>query len=1402
MSLTVAITGSVVEEQKVPTAVISADPAFGVVGSIVRLDGSSSTNPTETELVFSWEFLVVPIGSSARSEGFRTLNESGSVVSFSPDVVGEYMVALSVSNGVHTSTKATAQISVRSILVPHSRGIIPDGKFIWSYIRDVWSQVESKEWFETLWSALIQLVGADMLRLYQNDFGKSIRDIQDLYQRRWLSYEPKLDLDDCTFYLGNHSAGINASTTDLNAIGQCIILPNGELVVVVGSLLTDAAGRDLRITYDTIDPSNIGTYKVLSVNQNRPSYRVRMDGLLPNLTGRILTNVGPIFSFQSTVWTFGSTIMDYALWKSESPPPIDYLPPMFSISGPSPLGNVLIGDVIHVKSGINAGFYRIVDKTFDSVTVHKKPPSSSDGTVMSDIYRPVGYRVSQAQSQVTDTVAVSYDQDIISPSPVSAGRLIVVSGMGHTITRVLTDNTQTPPLLFIGTEDGDILTGLSGASWRIPHTIVSDTQDFEQLGVSTGDLLVVDVVDVSSGMSSEVKCMVFGVRNNRVGVVITTEFPAQGEIPPIEDETYVSLSTELEIPSAVTDRSGNLLLSGEAKSLVDIIGSSQFKSSYWNTPLTAESVISVGKRKFRIVPKYVVRNRFIPVDETLKSVPSLQNWVVQPSIVKEAGITYQLKNGTKYQVEPPVGLLENIDYTIDGSIAYQGEMTFLTGTDIVESPSGHFLDRNMRPGDVFTILTPSSISGDYLVRSVVSNTVMRLQSPIPRYVLGESVTAKIRMSRKSSGTFLRFVPGLFMAKSPAPKRFWAEVSLFDNRESIENNFGLLVGLTRDDVDKISEPVNYRQAVAGLMYAFTRGTSTERIRIGAQILLGLPFAEHRGIIRSIDPDYRLDTRGNPSHGRLFIEDVDANGQAQGTYRIYVYPLDYQSRLSGIEINPATGKAYEVGDIVELFAPLCRGVQILDYLDKEYPIFGPASNIQKFNSMLLRANHNVFSADEMALVSEFLRKITPAYIHFAVAALVELVDDVVVRDRFLKRLVVKVDDNASLGLTPAIMYDGKTGWAPYAYWDDGFYWIRRAGRDLVTTYSAPPSVSSIAYSTPGFINPQFGEGPVTRVGDFLIILDGPNQGKYLITAVTDDSVTVSGLPVDGGFQSATQGYLIARRITPHLASGVGSYNGTDIVSLEPGLTADGVAIGDVLLILNSAGTAYHKRNIVRVGGTTTSDGLLPALLPGQVQIDTPILESGSSKGYAIYRMRLNYPSDLGITFTVTPSSSPSNVVSVSDLKILAMLESGDELVEDSLPNRAYTVLDPVAVYVTPQMPSSGTFRLKKKGFSSTIPFDQLYRDPDDTVSVSVLEQDASAALCASASPNVTLRTTVDGSGVYTPYDATTWVKPGDYLVLFDGANTGSYPIVQVTNTHVVLANNLTSNESSSWSIVRRA
>src|SRR5258708_13447085 len=133
--------GTTVSAKQTPTAVINAAPGYGVLGSVIKVDGRQSSDPNGMALTYKWSFIdgQIPIGSLVAQEGFKQIDSDSSVVSFSPDIVEEYVIGLIVNNGIFDSPQVLTRISIRAIMVPHGRGLIPDGKFIWSYIRDVWA---------------------------------------------------------------------------------------------------------------------------------------------------------------------------------------------------------------------------------------------------------------------------------------------------------------------------------------------------------------------------------------------------------------------------------------------------------------------------------------------------------------------------------------------------------------------------------------------------------------------------------------------------------------------------------------------------------------------------------------------------------------------------------------------------------------------------------------------------------------------------------------------------------------------------------------------------------------------------------------------------------------------------------------------------------------------------------------------------------------------------------------------------------------------------------------------------------------------------------------------------------------------------------------------------------------
>lgn len=1396
MSLSTLTIGSSPAELKTPTAVVSADPAFGVLGSVVKLDGRGSTDPDGLDLTYTWEFLSVPIGSRVASEGFRTLDEDGSVVSFSPDIVGEYVVGLTVSNGLFESSRTSSSVSIRAILVPHGRGLVPDGKFIWSYVRDVWTQVEGREFFETLWSALIQISGSELLKLYQVDFHKSIRDIQDQFQRRWLPYEPKLVVDgDVSFYLGTECAGTNASTQRLGLEGEVIILSSTEVMVVSGTVLATALGEDFEIRFSR-NSSNVQEYVVDNTNASKTGYKLKT--AIPDPTAdKAMTGVDFIFSSGSTVWQIASGAFDYALAMSISGSPIDQVTPV--LLGPSggSVTDILVGDVIYYRTGPNAGIYKVLANDGTYITVDRAPQSFSDGTSghLADVYHPVGYTLSQPDVAAQDTFVIPYEEGSNDASRLTAGRVIVVGGRTYTILRTSVDRNQVQPLTIITLDGGEIPTGFKSLNWRAPHTLVSDTQNFEEEGVSPGDLFVADVTMDGIATSVEVVAQVVGVDRNRIGFELTDEPITAGVIPEIPNKTYIALSSGLQISTVSTNQDGTLSFSDFASEIIEAIESRGFERTYFNTELTPDSGLEAAGFTFKLSPRYIIRNRRIPVDETLRSVPMLQEYIVQPTIAERSGKLFTVnKLGTETEISRrPINLFENSDYLVDGEYALSGELSFKTDTDLIEADDADFVDRGILPGDSFVIETPSSMSGSYTIQSVLSNNQMRLSRPIPLYVLSEMVRAKVRVERRQEGHFLRFVPGLFTAKNPAPSRLWGEVSFFDNNDAIESNFGILVGLTRDDLASVSSDLNYRQAVAGIMYALTRGSAVDKVRLGAHILLGLPFAEHRGIIKSIEPDYRLDINGDPIQGRILVEDVDSSGASKGTLRVYIYPIE-DSDLAGLEINPETGEEYAVGDTVEIFAPLCKGVQVDDYLTTPLDASSTVSRyLQQFHSIRVKANDNIFSLSELGLLSDFLKKITPSYVAYHVTSSTEVFDEPEVEDDLSNRISfgsLGIVDNASLNIPPALLFDSRNpSGIRQIRWDDGVYWVRHSGSDMSTISGSAVATSAAG----GILTPASGEGPVSKAGDKLLIVGGLNAGLYSISSVSDTTATVSDAPAAGFNTLSDQRFAILRPVSGEIRRGTATVtSGDPVITTSSGLRADGVAPGDIVTIGDLSAGVLYRGTVIAVENTGSAYDKL-RITP------TPSFASGTYS-YRVWRDSLIESPYMGETIDIT--SDGTSVTGITgDPHLILVSDIMDEFqVQDATKLRSL-ILDPFEVKFTPMFPAGTyTVRLCKRGHAAkSIGWNHIDKfDRMDPVEVGLVESTANASI--SAGGVVTFATIAN--------PATAGFRPGDIFQATSGANSsvdvgygaGLYPITRVDSTSIYLDRSMTVS-TASWKIVRR-
>lgn len=348
--------------------------------------------------------------------------------------------------------------------------------------------------------------------------------------------------------------------------------------------------------------------------------------------------------------------------------------------------------------------------------------------------------------------------------------------------------------------------------------------------------------------------------------------------------------------------------------------------------------------------KSILRRNHIDVDELVMSVPRLQEVI----------------NLDEVDGAPPV-LYENRDYvtedtdTVDGktkrSIRFLDETWFpaeLNGTDGATSSSNFFdsasstFETHFGAGADLSGYVLDTSTGRYRLCCVVSETRVELEHDAlaPALVDAHWTIRKL---------------------ADLPDTLWSEVTYFDNRPVIEANFGRLVNFTLDDLESRTDNLDYLSAVQGLWYAFWHGPTLHNIRIGAQILLGLPFAEQGGTITDIRDPFTT------TRSRILIQDENDDT----IIRSYLYPT-----ILGVENNPATGLPYQVGDTIEQFAPICKGVLTTDWVEDEdwFKIFvgsGDFIEVWKTHTFGVFVDADAFNLSNLTFMISFVLRIKPTY-----------------------------------------------------------------------------------------------------------------------------------------------------------------------------------------------------------------------------------------------------------------------------------------------------------------------------------------------------------------------------------------------------------------------------------------
>lgn len=1383
--------------QRFPIAISLPAAIDVVVGSVVRLDFTNSFDPDGKPLTYTPTFTTIPIGSQVEQVGFTQLEDDGSIVSFAPDVPGHYEVGLVVSNGKLDSTQVFSEIDVKLILVPQDKGITPDAGFIWNYLSDFWAVLDNRKMFDTFWSACIQIISAQLIELYQIDYNKSIRDIQDLFQRRWLSYELPLVLDatKTTFILADDQAGLSASSIPLDPLtGIAVVSPpdfsnTASIPLAEGNFATTASGQ----------PISVG--RILKLGKR---------GYTLARTGQLFESVNYGMDGQSFVAVGGSSEF---------------------------LGSGFVPGILGMTLRILA-----------------PSPGAGDYLIVSVL--------SSTQLQL---------QTLTGGIP----NLTAHSGLTYTVIPA-----QPTRSAFFG-DQVDIPTRFDNVAWRFSATLISQEWDFEQQGVSPGDVLEVGVQRLDNNQTGSLSVQVVSVDRNRLGFVFNLAQLVDGTAAGgLSQDAQLQLADQLQVSGLMVTQAVTLFYTDQAAQVNVAVNSLAFRRQYFEQSLSAATNISVGPFQVNLIPQRIRRNSAFPVDTRVTSIPTLQEYIKVPQLVRVGNV---LSNVTDSGIFPldhePFILIENLDYIVDNESTISGTCNVTAGSDELVIPFGDLIDRSISDGDTF-VVGIGALNETFTVVEVVDAETVRV-TPTPTL---SDTGVSFQLTRRTAGTFVRFVNNTFGPQQVSPERCWAEVTFFDNNDVIEANFGSLVGVTVEDLQRQNSVTPYSKSIAGLMFALTGGSTIANLTLAMQVFFGLPFAQFPGFIKQIDPNYRLRDDGSPLLGRIVIQAVDQNQQPTGMTNIYFYPqgrfvqdptnpgvfLSAIPSLAGLGTNPNTGNLFQVGDFVAQFTPLSNGLQVQDYLsapDWLSTLLNQGNgeiSIQKYHSFQILANADVVDAGDVDLAARFLKdKSKPTYTQLYMTLLRSAEDYIEITDviTFSFGVPPQWAEMMGLSLPRATKADNEVADISFLADNGIMYSWYYAGSDLITTIDlSGGATTNVTSPTGGFITPIIGSGqshdsPFLQTGDLLIILDGPNAGQYTIDHVVSDTVLALDMNQDIGhrvFQSwPAQDFQIFRPIINPIYQGtvaVTHNSATAILSSPTGaaIFSAGVAADDVLVFFDPANPGSWVSQIYRIAALN--------ILTNHLTLKNPVVEATGSWQACIVREGLlqKYffqkkadPAALVATF-FSGSSRVTFDGGLSDTRQVGLLRPGDILQPVTTVgegSKSYIILDwqpsTFTAYVTPtpdfssvgegvkallpgrgrgdspitadlfdRTPSDYLKLYIYRRLSSTFTNDPTQPDLYDPDEVSPGNNNPTAVPhAASQVPSGRDLLTTSGSNLVSTVSgenfATMNVCPGDYLVILEGADAstdngygaGLFVVAGLaSSTQIQLTQNLTVTNTS--------
>ncbi len=344
--------------------------------------------------------------------------------------------------------------------------------------------------------------------------------------------------------------------------------------------------------------------------------------------------------------------------------------------------------------------------------------------------------------------------------------------------------------------------------------------------------------------------------------------------------------------------------------------------------------------------KSVLRRHQMQVDSLVKAVPRLQETI---AINRVSGAAAPYLENRDYRIEE-ITTIENNEvntiqfYNLWYPSVLRGFAGFTTAPD-----HNYFYDNTV---DFETAFGVDADLSEYVIE-IEGGSIHRLSSVVSATQV-ELFDPELELGLSGKKWWIRqcYLP---------PATLWAEITFLNNNPLIEANFGYLVGFGLDHLAARTDNLDYLSATQGLWYFKWHGRTPYNIRVGSQIILGLPFAEKAGTVVDIQDPF------DGTRSRILIQDSDSDL----IVRSYFLPT-----VVGIEENPATGLPYAPGDSITRFAPLSKGVDVVDYISdpewfKPYVGSGDFYEAQKVHSFGVIVDSDVYNLTNLTFLIDYIR-----------------------------------------------------------------------------------------------------------------------------------------------------------------------------------------------------------------------------------------------------------------------------------------------------------------------------------------------------------------------------------------------------------------------------------------------